>query len=158
MPRTPRFRIPAAIVSTVMMLCAAPAVAEETGGPATSNEEPTVLITGANRGLGLEFARQYAADGWNVIATARNPDRADELKALPVEVATLDVADQDSVDAMAAELAKSLSGKPRPVFTSWVGGVDMEPVLGRARARGAARPSPTRTRSPSPWRRSSCCT
>ncbi len=31
---------------------------------------PTVLITGANRGLGLEYARQYAADGWNVIATA----------------------------------------------------------------------------------------
>ena len=34
---------------------------------------PTVLITGANRGLGLEFARQYAADGWSVIATCRNP-------------------------------------------------------------------------------------
>ena len=32
---------------------------------------PTVLITGANRGIGLEFARQYAADGWEVIATAR---------------------------------------------------------------------------------------
>jgi NAD(P)-dependent dehydrogenase (short-subunit alcohol dehydrogenase family) len=43
---------------------------------------PTVLITGANRGLGLEFARQYAADGWKVIATARGANRADELYAL----------------------------------------------------------------------------
>jgi len=38
----------------------------------------TVLITGANRGLGLEFARQYAADGWDVIATSRNPDKSEE--------------------------------------------------------------------------------
>ena len=33
---------------------------------------PTVLITGANRGIGLEFARQYSQDGWEVIATARH--------------------------------------------------------------------------------------
>ncbi|MGZ8346361.1 MAG: SDR family NAD(P)-dependent oxidoreductase, partial [Allosphingosinicella sp.] len=42
---------------------------------------PTVLITGANRGLGLEFSRQFAADGWTVVATARDPDAASELKA-----------------------------------------------------------------------------
>ena len=35
----------------------------------------TILVTGANRGLGLEFARQYAAEGWEVIATARNPKK-----------------------------------------------------------------------------------
>ena len=40
---------------------------------------PTVLITGANRGIGLEFVRQYAADGWKVIATAREPDAAGGL-------------------------------------------------------------------------------
>ncbi|MBL4766528.1 MAG: SDR family NAD(P)-dependent oxidoreductase [Rhodobacteraceae bacterium] len=53
----------------------------------------TVLITGANRGLGLEFARQYAAAGWNVIATCRRPDTADELKELDVELMLLDVGD-----------------------------------------------------------------
>jgi NAD(P)-dependent dehydrogenase (short-subunit alcohol dehydrogenase family) len=47
---------------------------------------PTILVTGANRGLGLEFARQYAADGWRVIATARDPARADELRALAGDI------------------------------------------------------------------------
>jgi NAD(P)-dependent dehydrogenase (short-subunit alcohol dehydrogenase family) len=47
---------------------------------------PTLFITGANRGIGLEFARQYAADGWKVIATARDPGGAGELSALPGDV------------------------------------------------------------------------
>lgn len=66
--------------------------------------EKTVLITGANRGLGLEFAKQYAADGWHVIGTARTPAEADELKALDVEVMQLDVADPDSISRLAREL------------------------------------------------------
>ncbi len=44
--------------------------------------QPTVLITGANRGLGLELARQLDAAGWQVIATARSPERAAELRQL----------------------------------------------------------------------------
>ena len=47
---------------------------------------PTVLITGANRGIGLEFVRQYAADGWKVIATARDPGAATELNAVEGDV------------------------------------------------------------------------
>ena len=43
---------------------------------------PAVLITGANRGIGLEFARQYAAGGWEVFAACRNPDAAKELATL----------------------------------------------------------------------------
>ena len=43
---------------------------------------PSALITGANRGLGLEFARQYVADGWQVYATCRDPDAASELRRL----------------------------------------------------------------------------
>ena len=43
---------------------------------------PSVLITGANRGLGLEFVRQYLADGWQVYAACRDPDSASELRRL----------------------------------------------------------------------------
>jgi len=43
---------------------------------------PTVLITGSNRGIGFEFAKQYAAKGWNVIATCRNPRKAEALQEL----------------------------------------------------------------------------
>lgn len=70
---------------------------------------PTVLITGANRGLGIEFARQYAARGWTVIATCRDTDGAVELRALgrahrALRIAALDVTDHARVDALAAEL------------------------------------------------------
>jgi hypothetical protein len=64
----------------------------------------TVLITGANRGLGLEFARQYSAAGWRVIGTARRPDAATDLNALEVRVMRLDVTDQESVDRLANDL------------------------------------------------------
>jgi len=72
--------------------------------PAAAAAKKTVLITGANRGLGLEFAKQYHAAGWNVIGTAREPDKATDLKALGVKIEALDVADQKSVDAFAARL------------------------------------------------------
>ena len=64
----------------------------------------TVLITGANRGLGLEFSRQYREAGWTVIGTARRPDEADELAALDVEIMQLDVTEPGSIDALAAAL------------------------------------------------------
>ena len=56
---------------------------------------PTVLITGANRGIGLEFARQYSTDGWDVIATAR--ESSPELDDLGVRVERLDMRDFDAV-------------------------------------------------------------
>jgi NAD(P)-dependent dehydrogenase (short-subunit alcohol dehydrogenase family) len=64
----------------------------------------TVLITGANRGIGLELARQYTADGWQVIGTARRPDTADDLRDLDVTVMQLDVTDQASVEQLASDL------------------------------------------------------
>jgi NAD(P)-dependent dehydrogenase (short-subunit alcohol dehydrogenase family) len=71
-----------------------------------------VLITGASRGLGLELARQYAADGWSVHAACRRPDAASELQALAgastggeVHVHPLDVTRSESVRQLAAELA-----------------------------------------------------
>jgi NAD(P)-dependent dehydrogenase (short-subunit alcohol dehydrogenase family) len=65
---------------------------------------PTVLITGANSGIGLEFARQYAADSWSVVATARRPEAAGELNKLGAEVWPLDAADPASINALAASL------------------------------------------------------
>ncbi len=66
----------------------------------------TVLITGSNSGLGLEFARQYANENWRVVATCRRPEAADDLKSLAgdIEVRALDVADFDAVDRLAADL------------------------------------------------------
>jgi NAD(P)-dependent dehydrogenase (short-subunit alcohol dehydrogenase family) len=71
---------------------------------------PTILITGANRGLGLEFTRQYAADGWRVIACCRKPESADELNELAasndsVVVEQLDVNDFSAIDALAQKYA-----------------------------------------------------
>jgi len=56
---------------------------------------PSVLITGANRGIGLEFARQYSEAGWDVIVTARQS--SPELDALNVTVKPLDLSDPDAV-------------------------------------------------------------
>jgi NAD(P)-dependent dehydrogenase (short-subunit alcohol dehydrogenase family) len=76
--------------------------------PAGANGQRTVLITGANRGIGLEFARQYAERGWLTIATARDPAGAKELNELAARhgnlvVEKLDVADHPGIDALAAK-------------------------------------------------------
>jgi NAD(P)-dependent dehydrogenase (short-subunit alcohol dehydrogenase family) len=71
---------------------------------------PSTLITGANRGLGLEFARQYLADGWQVYAACRNPNSAPELRRLAeasghkLRIVALDVTDPASIKAAALEL------------------------------------------------------
>lgn len=79
-------------------------VASHTGAQESTWEGRTVLVTGANRGLGLEFARQLHAAGAKVIGTARKPDSAKDLKALGVRVEQLDVADPASVAALAERL------------------------------------------------------
>ncbi len=53
---------------------------------------PCVLITGANRGIGLAFARSFAADGWRVHACCRDPDGAEDLAALSANMASADMA------------------------------------------------------------------
>ena len=68
---------------------------------------PKVLITGANRGIGLELARQYVADGWDVIACCRNPKDAEDLQSLAgssLRLCPLDVTDHQAITALADEL------------------------------------------------------
>ena len=68
-----------------------------------------VLITGANRGIVLEFCKQYASDGWNVIACCRKPADASELSKLALQhnnlqIVSLDVSDFAQIDALALQL------------------------------------------------------
>ena len=68
-----------------------------------------VLITGANRGIGLEFCEQYVADGWNVIACCRKPADASELSKLALQhnnlqIVSLNVSNFAQIDALALQL------------------------------------------------------
>ena len=115
------------IGSTLVMLLSLVAVAQAESQ--ADGYTPAVFITGANRGLGLEFTRQYAAMGWTVIATARNPDGADDLQALAAEhpglrIEQLDVTDFEQIDALAEKYKEQpldvllnnagISGSPSP--------------------------------------------
>jgi len=69
----------------------------------------TILITGSNRGIGLELVHQYAAQGWQVLACCRRPDQATALNGLAdkfpeITLHTLDVTQQDQVQKLAADL------------------------------------------------------
>lgn len=81
------------------------------------DKKTTVLITGANRGLGLELARQYRDKNYHVIATARNPKKASELNALGVQVEQLDVTNQSSI----IDLKKKLKNQPIDILINNAG-------------------------------------
>jgi NAD(P)-dependent dehydrogenase (short-subunit alcohol dehydrogenase family) len=115
-----------AVIVGMAMLTAAAASGQQTVPPAPRDpaaaKPGTVLITGSNRGLGLEFTKQYAARGWTVIATARHPEAAAELRSLAAEngnvaVETLDLADPAAIEALAAKYR----GKPVDVIVNNAG-------------------------------------
>jgi NAD(P)-dependent dehydrogenase (short-subunit alcohol dehydrogenase family) len=90
---------------------------------------PSVLITGCDTGLGPEFARQYAAEGYRVFATCLDPDTASATRALrgDVRVLKLDVSDREAIDALAAEL----EGEPIDILLSNAGLGKHHPSFGR---------------------------
>ena len=104
-------------------------------GPiAASEPSPTVFITGANRGIGLELTRQYAAQGWTVIASCRTPAKAGALHAIAnehpaVEIVQLDVLDFERID----ELASDYRSRPIDILinNAGIGGGGENQVFGR---------------------------
>jgi NAD(P)-dependent dehydrogenase (short-subunit alcohol dehydrogenase family) len=80
---------------------------------------PTVLITGCDTGLGLEFARQYAANGYRVLATCLDPDSATATRAIrgEIRVLKLDVSDHGAI----ADLARELRHEPIDILLSNAG-------------------------------------
>ena len=73
---------------------------------------PTILITGAGRGLGFELARQYAHEGWRVIATVRNAAAGAELAKLRAQTIAVDVTDT----AQVKQLSSQFKGVPIDVL------------------------------------------
>ena len=74
-----------------------------------SQDQDTILITGSNRGIGLEFVKQYIKQNWNVIATCRKPNEADELQSLEksnenISILSADITQQESIDNLSSEL------------------------------------------------------
>ncbi len=91
---------------------------------------PSVLVTGANRGLGLGFAKYYADAGWSVIAGCRQPDSSDELHQVAttdghqVVIERLDVLDHATID----EIAAKYKGQPLDVLINNAGVIGPIPI------------------------------
>ncbi|MFI2810491.1 MULTISPECIES: SDR family oxidoreductase [unclassified Microbulbifer] len=82
----------------------------------------TVLITGCNRGIGLEMTRQFSEDGWRVFATCRDKACADELRALEQQYPQLEVHCLDVTDyRQMAQLAETLGDQPIDILVSNAG-------------------------------------
>jgi len=113
----PLQRLALTLASILITLCARPAAAD------------TVLITGANQGIGLEFAKEYAARGWTVIATHRRSSTPEELAKLAAQYPKVRIERMDVTDAAQIEaLGQKLKGQPIDVLLSNAGLVRTDPL------------------------------
>ena len=107
-----------AIMASGYLLTSPINAATETMSSQAINAPPsTVLVTGANRGIGLALARHFQQHGFSVIATARKPSEALELKKIGVETLPLDITDPTSVAALKSKLA----GRPIDILLNNAG-------------------------------------
>ena len=82
----------------------------------------SILITGSNRGLGLEWSRQYAELGWRVYATCRFPEQADALQQLAVQYPSLSMHHLDVTDTShIQQLANTLQDQPLDILVNNAG-------------------------------------
>ena len=85
-------------------------------------ERPTVFITGSNRGIGFALVKHYSQDGWNVIATCRNPNQAEDLKTLSKNFSNIFIEEMDVTDlAEIAHLAQKYKDKPIDILINNAG-------------------------------------
>ena len=85
-------------------------------------ERPTVFITGSNRGIGFALVKHYSQDGWNVIATCRNPNQAEDLKILSKNFSNIFIEEMDVTDlAEIAHLAQKYKDKPIDILINNAG-------------------------------------
>ncbi|MCS5641493.1 MAG: SDR family oxidoreductase [Candidatus Marinimicrobia bacterium] len=85
-------------------------------------ERPTVFITGSNRGIGFAFVKHYSQDGWNVIATCRNPDQAEDLKTLSRNFSNIFIEEMDVTDlGEITHLAQKYKDKPIDILINNAG-------------------------------------
>ena len=111
-------RILLAVMTSGYLLTSPISVATETtSSQAIGNPPATVLVTGANRGIGLALARTFHQHGFSVIATARKPNEALELKTIGIETLQLDITDPASIAALKPELA----GRPIDILINNAG-------------------------------------
>ncbi len=82
----------------------------------------TILITGCNRGIGLELSKQFAAKGWRVLACCRHPDSADELEILAAQYSNIEIFPLNVTDyTQVAELSEQLKDTPIDILLSNAG-------------------------------------
>jgi NAD(P)-dependent dehydrogenase (short-subunit alcohol dehydrogenase family) len=98
------------LLSCAVLACAvaATAAAPTVAAPTAPVLVPVALVTGSDRGIGLALTQEFAARGWKVIATCRDPARAQALKDFAathpaVAIEALDVGDNNAIDALAAK-------------------------------------------------------
>ena len=84
--------------------------------------KPTVLITGSNRGIGFALVKNYAANGWNVIATCRRPSKAEDLNQLSNQYSSISIEEMDVTDISEIQyLAEKYKNQPIDILINNAG-------------------------------------
>ena len=99
-----------------------PILADEHQSKSLELDKPTVLVTGSNRGIGFALVKNYAANGWNVIATCRSPSKAADLNQLSKQYNSISIEEMDVTDISEIQyLAKKYKNQPIDILINNAG-------------------------------------